>query len=105
VELSGLISEIKFMDVFYLILILFLFLNMALAMVRVVRGPSRADRMMTAQLFGTTGVAVLLVLSEAMEVPALRDVALVFVLLAVMLVVCFVRTATEVGATKKKGGL
>ena len=92
------------MDLFYLMLISFLFLNMALAMIRVVRGPTRADRMMTAQLFGTTGVAVLVVLSEMMDLPALRDVALVFILLAVMLAVCFVRTATEVGPLKKGRG-
>lgn len=81
-----------FMDVFYAILIVFLLLNIAASMVRVWRGPSTADRLMTAQLFGTTGVAILLVLSELTGQGALRDVALVFVLLAVLVIVCFVRS-------------
>ncbi len=69
----------------------FLMANVAAGMIRVVRGPSPADRMLAAQLFGTTGVAVLLVLAQAMEEPALRDVALVFALLAVVVSVVFVK--------------
>lgn len=69
----------------------FLILNVGAGMVRVARGPSPADRMLAAQLFGTTGVAVLLVLAEATATPSLRDVALVFALLAVVLSVAFVK--------------
>jgi multicomponent Na+:H+ antiporter subunit F len=47
--------------------------------------------MLAAQLFGTTGVAVLLLLAEAQDLPALRDVALSFVLLAVLATVAFVK--------------
>jgi multicomponent Na+:H+ antiporter subunit F len=60
-------------------------------MYRVVRGPSAADRMQAALLFGTTGVAMLLLLAEAMDAPALRDVALVFALLASVVTVAFLR--------------
>jgi len=70
---------------------LFLLLNVAAGLARVARGPSAADRMIAAQLFGTAGVALLLLLSEAMRVPALRDVALVFALLAVVVTVAFVK--------------
>ena len=80
------------MTTFYFILAIFLLLNLMAAMVRIIRGPQPADRLMTGQLFGTTGVAILLLLAEAGESPALRDVALVFVLLAVLIVICFVRT-------------
>jgi len=69
----------------------FLLVNMAAGLVRVARGPTPADRMLAAQLFGTTGVAVLLLLADAMAAPALRDVALVFALLAVVVAVAFVR--------------
>jgi multicomponent Na+:H+ antiporter subunit F len=61
--------------------------------VRIVRGPTRADRMLAAQLFGTTGVAILLVLAQATSAPALRDVALVFALLAALNAAVFVRGA------------
>jgi multicomponent Na+:H+ antiporter subunit F len=53
--------------------------------------------MLAAQLFGTTSAAILLLLAEALELPALRDVALVLALLAVIAVIAFtasVKTAT-----------
>jgi multicomponent Na+:H+ antiporter subunit F len=62
-------------------------------LVRVVRGPSLGDRMLAAQLFGTGAVALLVILSVAMAMPALIDVALVFAILAAVAVVAFVRTA------------
>lgn len=61
-----------------------------LGLIRVWRGPEPADRMLTAQLFGSTGVALLLVLGELQQAPALRDVALVLALLAIMAMVAFV---------------
>ena len=57
---------------------------------RVVRGPTSADRLTAALVFGTTGVALLAVLSVVTDVPALRDGALVLVVLAVLAVVVFV---------------
>jgi multicomponent Na+:H+ antiporter subunit F len=77
------------MEPFYASLALFLFLNIAVGLIRVVRGPTRSDRMLAAQLFGTTGVAVLLILAVAMEQPALQDVALVFALLATVATAAF----------------
>jgi len=69
---------------------LLLLLTLALGLIRIWRGPTIADRMLAAQLFGTTGVGLLLVLAELQQVPALRDVALVLALLAVMAVLAFV---------------
>jgi multicomponent Na+:H+ antiporter subunit F len=62
-------------------------------LIRVERGPSPADRMLAAQLFGTAGVAMLLLLSFGLDIPSLRDVGLVFALLAAMTVVAFVKRA------------
>lgn len=87
------------MTAFYLAIALFLLLTLVVGMWRIVRGPTSADRMMAAQLFGTTAVAILLLLAQAMEAPALRDVALVFALLASVAVVAFVR---RVWAGEKK---
>lgn len=69
----------------------FLLLNLAAGLWRVMRGPTAADRMLAAQLFGTTAVAVLLLLAEGMGEPALRDIALVFALLAAVAAVAFVQ--------------
>jgi multicomponent Na+:H+ antiporter subunit F len=77
----------------FLTLALFLVLNLGAGMWRVLRGPTAADRMLAAQLFGTTAVAILLLLAEAPGSAALRDVALVFALLAAVTAVAFVRRA------------
>ncbi len=47
--------------------------------------------MLAAQLFGTTGVAIVLLLSHGLNRPALYDVAFVFALLAAVAILAFVR--------------
>lgn len=79
------------MSDYYLGLALFLVLNLVAGLFRILRGPTRADCMLAAQLFGTTGVAVLLLLAQGMGKPALRDVALLFTLLAAVATVAFIR--------------
>jgi len=64
------------------VLAAFVLLTLLLGLVRVVRGPTRVDRLLVIQLFGTAGTAVLLVLADARQQPALRDVALLLALLA-----------------------
>lgn len=93
------------MEQIYLALSVFLLLNIAVGLIRVLRGPTAADRMLAAQLFGTTGVAALLLLAQAQAMPALRDVALVFAALAVLAVVAFVkRAARKAGDRADEGG-
>jgi multicomponent Na+:H+ antiporter subunit F len=70
---------------------LFLLLNLAAGLWRVARGPTGADRMLAALLFGSTTVAVLLLLAEWGDDGALRTVALLFVLLATIVTLAFVR--------------
>jgi len=81
------------MQILYLALALFLLVNLGAGMWRILRGPTAADRMLAAQLFGTTVVAMLLLLAQATGNAALRDVALVFALLAAVTAVAFVRRA------------
>ena len=64
----------------------FLLATLLLGLVRVFRGPSTGDRMLAAQLIGTTGVGVLLLLWPVLGIPALVDVALVLALLAAVAV-------------------
>lgn len=79
------------MRTFYVFMALFLLLNLALGVVRILRGPASADRMMAAQLFGTTGVAILLLLSRGLGEPSLFKMALVFALLSGLAVIAFVK--------------
>lgn len=71
-------------------IILFLIINLIAGMLRVYRGPTLADRMLAALLFSTTTVAALLVLAEWMDLPSLRNVALLIVMLASILSLAFV---------------
>ncbi|WP_205960564.1 monovalent cation/H+ antiporter complex subunit F [Ramlibacter rhizophilus] len=75
-----------------------LLLTVAASLVRVLRGPTRADRMMGAQLSATAGVAVLMLLAQAQALPAVLDVALVLALLAALATVAFVKAASRDGA-------
>jgi multicomponent Na+:H+ antiporter subunit F len=77
----------------------FLIANVLAGLVRVARGPTFADRVLVAQLFGTTGVAVLVLLAAAPGQAALRAVALVFALLAPTTCVAFVRHEPARGET------
>ena len=80
----------------YLGVILVVLLASILAgLVRVLRGRTPAERMIAAQLFGTAAVAILLILSQVMDLPALLDVAMVFALLAAVTLVAFVVLASR----------
>ncbi len=66
-----------------------LMLSLLLGLLRVIRGSGAADRMLALQLIGTTGVGVALLLSVALDQPALIDVALVLALLAAVSAAAF----------------
>lgn len=85
------------MSAFFLALAALLLVTVAGALVRVLRGPSPADRMMGAQLVGTGGVATALLLAGATGNPAAIDVALVLALLAAFAAIAFVKAASADG--------
>ena len=60
----------------------------------ILRGPGDADRMMSAQLFGTGGIAALLLLGAAMDVASVIDVALVLAVLAAFAAIAFVKAGS-----------
>ena len=81
------------MQMVFFSLVLFLLLTLGAGMWRVLRGPTAADRMLAAQLFGTTAVAVILLVAQATGNAAFRDVALVFAILAAVTSIAFVKLA------------
>jgi multicomponent Na+:H+ antiporter subunit F len=72
----------------------FVLAMVALGLFRVLYGPAEADRMMAAQLVGTGGVAVLLLMSVATATPSTVDVALILALLAAFASIAFVKNAS-----------
>jgi multicomponent Na+:H+ antiporter subunit F len=71
----------------------FVLAMVALGLVRILRGPGDADRIMAAQLLGTGGIATLLLLAQATSVPAAAEVGLILALLAAFVSVAFVKEA------------
>ena len=63
----------------------------ALGLVRILRGPGDVDRILSLQLIGSGGVAVLLLLAAATQTPSIMDVALMLALLATFVSVAFLR--------------
>jgi multicomponent Na+:H+ antiporter subunit F len=66
-------------------------ITLLIALIRIGRGPTRFDRMLAAQLFGSGGVGLLALLAFAAPAPALLDAALALALLAAVAAVAFVR--------------
>jgi multicomponent Na+:H+ antiporter subunit F len=69
--------------------------TVAAGLARVLRGPGIADRVMAAQLLGTGGIAVLLLLDAATGAPGLADAALTLALLAAFATVALARGAPD----------
>ena len=66
----------------------------AVGLIRLLRGPANTDRMMAGQLLGTGGIAALLLLAAATNIPGVMDVALALALLAAFSSVAFVMSAS-----------
>ncbi len=71
----------------------------AIGLGRILRGPSRFDRMMAVQLLGSGGVAVLLLLAVAGSTEALVDVALTLALLAAFASIALATTLARKSAS------
>lgn len=70
-------------------LLVFLLLNLGAGLWRAWQGPTDGDRLLSALLFGTTSIALLLILAEWLALPALRSVALLLVMFASILSLAF----------------
>jgi multicomponent Na+:H+ antiporter subunit F len=81
---------------------LFVLATVALGLIRVLAGPSAADRVMAIQLLGTGGVAATLLSAVATGATAAIDVALTIALLAAFAVVAFVLAASEPEANERE---
>lgn len=71
----------------------FVLATVGLGLVRLLRGPTDADRVMAVQLLGTGGAAVLVLVAAATATPAVVDVALVVALVAAFASAAFVTSA------------
>jgi multicomponent Na+:H+ antiporter subunit F len=65
----------------------------ALGLMRILRGPGDADRLMAVNLLGTGGIATLLLLGAAVGIDSVVDVALTLALLAAFATIAFVKAS------------
>ena len=72
-----------------------LLITLALGLARALIGPSLQDRLLSVQLLGSGGVAVLLALATLLDAPALIDVALVLALLAAVAAAALTRREVD----------
>ena len=82
---------------FLLAVAAFVLATTALGLVRILRGPSPADRIMATQLLGTGGVAILVLADRALPMPGIVDLALVLALLAAFVAAAFFK-AVQISA-------
>jgi len=79
----------------------FIAATVALGLIRILRGPGDADRMMATQLLGTGGIAAVLLLGAAFGEAAAVDVALTVALLAAFAAFAFVKARAASAGTGK----
>jgi len=65
-------------------------LTVAVGLARILRGSDDVERLMAVQLLGTGGIAALLLIAYATNVPGVEDVALGLALLAAFATIAFV---------------
>ena len=70
--------------------VVFLLANLIAGLWRIWQGPTGADRILSVLLFGSTLVALLVLLAEWQDVAALRIAALLVVMLAAILTITYV---------------
>ncbi len=75
----------------HLLAALILLATVTVGLIRIFIGTGRVEWLLALQLLGTSAVAVVLLLAHGMQMPGLRDLALVIGLLVSILAVAFVR--------------
>ena len=79
------------MTSFLLANVVLLLLVLLAGLWRVIKGPTACDRMLSSQLFGTAGVAILILLAAVQKQLALLNTALVLALLAPLTLIAFLK--------------
>ena len=83
------------MDNFLFLIASFILATIAGGLIIILQRPAEVDRLMAAQLLGTGGVAILLILAIATKASPIADVALMLALFAAFATVAFVRDAPD----------
>lgn len=84
-------------EIFWLAALVIL-LSVGAALFRALRGPERADRIMSIQIIGTGSTGIIVLMAAARGQPSYLDIALVIAVLAAVPAIAFVKSVTAEGA-------
>jgi multicomponent Na+:H+ antiporter subunit F len=82
----------------------FVMITVVIGLARILWGPGDADRVMAAQLLGTGGIATMLLVGVARQLPAAVDVALTLAMLSAFASIAFVKGVTAAQDEDDDGG-
>lgn len=83
------------MTTYLIILSGILLIILLIGLYAIISGPSQTDKMLACQLFGTVGVAILMLLAVVQEQHSLLNTALILALLAPLTLIAFVKLAEK----------
>jgi len=83
------------MDTLYSVLLIILLLSLLFGLFRIILGPTKADRILAAQLFGSVGSATLMLQAVLTENWGLLDVAMILAILASIALIAFVKLGDQ----------
>ncbi len=91
---------------FWLAIILFLAVLTGFALLRSVRGPRIADRIMAVNMTGTLSIAMILLLSVYLDEPVILDICLIYALISFVAVIVISKIYIGIyrEKSKKKSG-
>lgn len=79
------------MTTYFNVLASCLVIVLMVGLIRAIKGPKTADRMLSAQLFGTIGVSLFIILAVVTGQPALFNAALVLAVLTPVTLITFIK--------------
>ena len=91
----------KYYHILYLVVLLGLGLGLLLGLIRTIRGPRVADRIIGVNIIGTLGSLVIVMLALLLGEGFIMDISLIYCLISFLSVIVLARIYISTGATEK----
>lgn len=91
-------------DVILIIAMIFLSITIIFCLIRAALGPRMTDRLVAVNIISIKGVILILLMGQYLHDNQFMDIALVYVLLSFLAVVCLARNMLTRAARKEKEG-
>ena len=91
-------------DIIILIAMIFLSVTIFFCLIRVVLGPRMTDRLVAVNIISIKGIILILLMGQYLHENQFMDIAMVYVLLSFLAVVCFARNMLTKAVRREKEG-